>query len=300
MSTEALVNRVQTANVFAEIEPQQKENIVKALRKCGHTVAYMGDGINDVAAINAADVGISINNAVDVAKEAADVVLLERDLTVLNAGIMEGRRTFLNTIKYLYTSTSATFGNMFSMAGASLILPYLPMLPQQILMTNFLTDFPYLAVTSDNVDEEVLTNPQRWNLKQLRNFMIVFGLHSSLFDYLTFFVLFKLYKANEQVFHTAWFIESICTELLILFVVRTHKSLIKSRPGTLLIILSVVAFLITILLPFMPFASELGFVVPPLQLTGVIVGILVLYVITADIVKVFFFRKTRLQIPKIK
>ncbi len=147
MSTEALVNRVQTANVFAEIEPQQKENIVKALRKCGHTVAYMGDGINDVAAINAADVGISINNAVDVAKEAADVVLLERDLTVLNAGIMEGRRTFLNTIKYLYTSTSATFGNMFSMAGASLILPYLTMLPQQILMTNFLTDFPYLAVT---------------------------------------------------------------------------------------------------------------------------------------------------------
>ncbi len=291
MSPEALVRKVETANVFAEIEPQQKENIVKALRKAGHTVAYMGDGINDVAAINAADVGISINNAVDVAKEAADVVLLERDLTVLNAGIIEGRRTFLNTIKYVYTSTSATFGNMFSMAGASLILPFLPMLPQQILMTNFLTDFPYLALTGDNVDEDELKLPQKWNLKQLQNFMLIFGLHSSVFDYLTFYVLYKLYKANEQVFHTVWFIESICTELLILFVVRTHKSLLKSMPGKLLIVLSIVSFLITILLPFTPLAVDLGFVVPPLQLFGVIAGILLLYVLTADIIKVVFFKK---------
>ena len=189
MSPEALVQQVQTANVFAEIEPQQKENIIKALRKAGNTVAYMGDGINDVAAINAADVGISTNNAVDVAKEAADVVLLEKDLAVLNAGIEEGRRTFLNTLKYIYTNTSATFGNMFSMAGASLILPFLPMLPQQILMTNFLTDFPYVAVAGDNVDEDDLRVPQKWNLSQLKNFMIVFGLHSSVFDYLTFYAL---------------------------------------------------------------------------------------------------------------
>lgn len=290
MSPGALFNRVQSADVFAEIEPQQKENIVRALRKSGRIVAYMGDGINDVAAINAADVGISINNAVDVAKEAADVVLLERDLTVLNDGILEGRKTFLNTIKYLYTSTSATFGNMFSMAGASLILPFLPMLPQQILLTNFLTDFPYLAVTGDNVDEDQLKRPQQWNLKQLKNFMLVFGLHSSLFDYLTFFILFKLYKANEATFHTAWFIESICTELLILFVVRTHKSLLKSMPGKLLILLSFIGFLITIALPFMPFAADLGFVIPPFQLAGIITGILVLYVITADILKVLFFR----------
>jgi len=291
MSPEALVRNVEKANVFAEIEPQQKESIVKALRKAGNTVAYMGDGINDVAAINAADVGISINNAVDVAKEAADVVLLERDLSVLNAGIVEGRRTFLNTIKYVYTSTSATFGNMFSMAGASLILPFLPMLPQQILMTNFLTDFPYLAVTGDNVDEDELKKPQKWNLRQLRNFMIVFGLHSSVFDYLTFFVLYKVYKTNQEVFHTAWFIESICTELLILFVVRTHKSLLKSMPGKLLILLSVVAFLITIILPFTPLAAGLGFVVPPFQLFAVIAGILFLYVVTADIIKVMFFKR---------
>lgn len=291
MSSEALVHQVQQANVFAEIEPQQKENIIKALRKAGNTVAYMGDGINDVAAINAADVGISINNAVDVAKEAADVVLLERDLSVLNAGILEGRRTFLNTLKYIYTNTSATFGNMFSMAGASLILPFLPMLPQQILMTNFLTDFPYMAVAGDNVDNDELKKPQRWDLKQLKRFMLIFGLHSSVFDYLTFFVLYKLYQANEGTFQTAWFIESICTELLILFVVRSHKSLLKSKPGKLLIALSVLALIITVVLPFTPLASDMGFVVPPFQLLGIIFGILILYVLTADWIKVLFFKK---------
>jgi len=290
MSPEALVIQVQKANVFAEIEPQQKENIVKALRKAGNTVAYMGDGINDVAAINAADVGISTNNAVDVAKEAADVVLLEKDLAVLNAGIIEGRRTFLNTLKYIYTSTSATFGNMFSMAGASLILPFLPMLPQQILITNFLTDFPYMAVARDEVDADELKRSQKWNLKQLKNFMLVFGLHSSVFDYITFYILFRFFK-SEPVFQTGWFIESTFTELLILFVVRTHKSLLKSMPGRFLIILSIVALLVTLFLPFSPFASELGFVVPPFQLLGIIAGILILYVITADIIKVLFFRK---------
>ena len=292
MSPEALVHCVQSANVFAEIEPQQKESIIKSFRKAGNTVAYMGDGINDVAAINAADVGISTNNAVDVAKEAADVVLLEKDLAVLNAGILEGRRTFLNTLKYIYTNTSATFGNMFSMAGASLILPFLPMLPQQILMTNFLTDFPYMAIAADNVDEAELMHPQKWNLKQLKNFMIVFGLHSSVFDYLTFFALYKLFKADAEMFHTGWFIESICTELLILFVVRTHKSLLKSNPGKLLIGLSISGLVITVGLPFMPFAKGLGFVVPPLELFGIIAGILILYVITADIIKVLFFKKT--------
>ena len=291
MSSEAIVLNVQKANVFVEIEPQQKENIVKALRKAGHAVAYMGDGINDVAAIIAADVGISINNAVDVAKEAADVVLLERDLAVLNAGVEEGRRTFLNTLKYIYINTSATFGNMFSMAGASLILPFLPMLPQQILMTNFLTDFPYMAVAGDNVDEDELTTPQKWNIRQLKNFMIVFGLHSSVFDYITFFALYKLFKANADMFHTGWFVESICTELLILFVVRTRKSLIKSKPGRLLIWLSILALFITLVLPFMPFASEMGFVVPPFQLMGIVAGILLLYVVTADIIKVFFFKR---------
>lgn len=290
MSPEALVLKVKVANVFAEIEPQQKESIIKALRKAGNAVGYMGDGINDVAAINAADVGISTNNAVDVAKEAADVVLLEKDLAVLNAGILEGRRTFLNTLKYIYTNTSATFGNMFSMAGASLLLPFLPMLPQQILMTNFLTDFPYMAVAKDNTDKDDLAKPQKWDIKLLRNFMIVFGLHSSVFDYLTFFALYKLYR-SEEMFHTGWFIESICTELLILFVVRTHRSLLKSMPGKLMIGLSILALVITVGLPFTPFAGQLGFVVPPFSLLGIIAGILVLYVLTADIIKIMFFRR---------
>ena len=291
IGVEELAKKVQAINVFAEIEPQQKENIIRALIKAGNAVAYLGDGINDVSALVAADVGISIDNAVNVAREAADVVLLEKDLAVLNAGIIEGRKTFLNTLKYIYTNTSATFGNMFSMAGASLILPFLPMLPQQILLTNFLTDFPYMSVASDSVDEDLLTIPHKWDIKRLKHFMIVFGLHSSIFDFLTFFALYKLFHADEDLFHTGWFIESISTELLILFVVRTHKSLIKSMPGKFLLILSAIALVITLLLPFMPFATMLGLVVPPLQLLLTMLGILILYVITADILKVIFFRK---------
>ena len=290
MSPEALVRQVEISNVFAEIEPQQKENIIKAFRKAGNTVAYIGDGINDVAAIAAADVGISTNNAVDVAKEAADVVLLEKDLDVLNKGIREGRRTFVNTLKYIYTSTSATFGNMFSMAGSSLILPFLPMLPQQILMNNFLSDIPYMTVSSDEVDEEELQNPQRWNLRQLTRFMVIFGLHSSVFDYITFYLLYKLFS-SQALFQTGWFIESTCTELLIIFVVRTHKWMIKSRPGKLLIWVSILVMLITLLLPFAPFAPQMGFVVPPWELMGIILGILVAYMLSAELLKFYFFRK---------
>jgi P-type Mg2+ transporter len=176
------------------------------------------------------------------------------------------------------------------MAGASLILPFLPMLPQQILMTNFLTDFPYMAVAGDNVDEDELARPQKWNLTQLQNFMLVFGLHSSVFDYLTFFILYRFFK-TETIFHTGWFVESICTELLILFVVRTRKSLIKSKPGKVLILLSVLALGVTVALPFTPFAAQLGFTVPGMSLMLIIAGILLVYVITADLIKLLFFKK---------
>jgi Mg2+-importing ATPase len=293
LTADELAKRVIGVNVFAEIEPHQKENIIKAFKKAGNVVAYMGDGINDVNAINAADAGISINNAVDVAKEAADVVLLEKDLTVLTNGIIEGRKTFLNTIKYLYINTSATFGNMFSMAGASIILPFLPMLPQQILLANFVTDFPYMAIASDNVDNEQLKYPQKWNISQLRNFMIVFGIHSSLFDFITFFTLFKLNEGNEHIFQTGWFLESVFTELLILFVVRTHKMLWKSMPGKGLIVLTLLAFLITIVLPFSPFASALGFVVPPEKLLIAITGIVLSYIVTADVLNLVFFKRRK-------
>ena len=221
-SPEALEQLVKKTHIFAEVEPQQKERIISALRKT-YTVAYMGDGINDVSAINIADVGISVENAVDVAKAAADFVLMEKDLMVLVEGIKEGRKTFANTLKYIYISTGSIFGNMCSVAGASLILPFLPMLPKQILLTNFLTDFPYLTIASDNVDEEQLAKPRKWNMKLIRNYMIIFGLHSSLFDLITFLTLLYVLKVKVSAFQTGWFIESVLSGIFILFIVRTQK-----------------------------------------------------------------------------
>ena len=290
MRPEALVAKVSNIEIFAEIEPQQKEMIIKALQSAGFTLAYMGDGINDVAAINAADAGISINNAVDVAREAADFVLLEKDLSVLAAGIREGRRTFTNTLKYILINTGATFGNMFSVAIASLMLPFLPMLPIQILLTNFLTDIPYMAVSSDNVDEEQLEKPGKWNLKQIRNFMIVFGFHSSIFDVITFITLYNILKVNVGMFQTGWFLESILTELFILFIIRTRKSVLKSIPGKNLILLSIFSFIATFVLMYVPFAASLGLFALGLKTLAAISLIILLYVVTADILKRIFFK----------
>lgn len=290
MSPDALIVKMQETTIFAEIEPQQKEHIIKVLQQAGNAVAYMGDGINDVAAINAADVGISTNNAVDVAKEAADVVLLEKDLGVLNRGIIEGRRTFLNTIKYIYANTSGTFGSMFSMAGASLILPFLPMLPKQILLINFMTDFPYMSVASDNVDEDQLRIPQKWHIKQVRNWMLIFGMHSSAFDYITFFLLYAYYRVSPDLFRSGWFIESMGTQLLILFVVRTHHSILKSKPGILLLVLNIAAFAIAAILPFTKLGGIFGFQPLHLQLIMIISGILITYTVTADLLKLLFFK----------
>ncbi|MGZ3866793.1 MAG: magnesium-translocating P-type ATPase [Bacteroidia bacterium] len=287
---EALEKLVQDVHIFAEVEPQQKERIILALKK-SYTVAYMGDGINDVSAINAADVGISVDNAVDVAREAADFVLMEKELTVLADGIRQGRKTFSNTMKYLYINTGATFGNMFSVAAASLLLPFLPMLPKQILLTNFLTDFPYLSVANDNVDEEVLANPGKWDLKLIRSYMVYFGIHSSIFDLITFFILYYLLRAEESAFQTGWFVESILTELFILFIIRTHHSFIKSRPGKYLFILSVIALILTVGLPYLPFANNFGLAPLPLLNLGAILLIVAGYIITADVLKIWFFKK---------
>ncbi len=289
-SPEALIQLARNTHLFAEVEPQQKEHIIYALRKT-YTVAYMGDGINDVAAINAADIGISVNNAADVAKEAADFVLMDKDLSVLVDGITEGRKTFANTLKYLYISTGSTFGNMCSVAAASLILPFLPMLPKQILLTNFMTDIPYLAVASDNVDENQLKKPGKWNLKMIRNYMLVFGIQSSVFDVITFIVLFYVLRVKESAFQTGWFIESVLTELLILFIIRTQKNFFKSRPARSLLLLSVAGLILTIALPYLPFALEAGLVPLPLSYLAAIVSIVIAYVISADILKVWFFNK---------
>lgn len=291
-SPEALKNLVRKIHIFAEVEPQQKERLILALKQ-SYTVAYMGDGINDVSAITAADVGISVDNAVDVAREAADFVLLEKTLMVLEDGIREGRKTFANTLKYLYISTGSTFGNMCSVAAASVVLPFLPMLPKQILLTNFLTDFPFLTVTTDNVDAEQLEKSGKWNLKLIRNYMVVFGVHSSLFDLITFLTLLYVLKVNESAFQTGWFVESVLSELLILFIIRTHKNFFKSKPGTYVSVLSAIALLLTITLPYFPFAAQLGLTPLPLPYLGAMLGIVALYVITADLLKVWFFKKYR-------
>lgn len=289
---EALTPLVKDVHIFAEVEPQQKERIIRALRKT-YTVAYMGDGINDVAAINAADVGISVENAVDIAKEAADFVLMEKDLMVLADGIKEGRKTFANTLKYIFINTGSTFGNMFSVAIASLMLPFLPMLPKQILLMNFITDFPYLTVASDNVDQEQLDRPGKWDLKFIRIYMVIFGVHSSLFDVITFLTLLYLLKVKESAFQTAWFVESVLTQLFILFIIRTHKNFLKSKPGNYLFILSILGLIFTLGLPYMPFAQDIGLTPLPLINMAAMFLIVLLYIITADILKVWFFKKYR-------
>lgn len=291
MSPEALKVKVLDTDVFAEIEPHQKERIVTSLRNAGKTVAYMGDGINDVAAIHAADIGLSVNDAVDVARDVADFVLLEKDLSVLADGILEGRKSFANSMKYILINTGATFGNMFSVAGASLLLPFLPMLPKQILMTNFLTDFPYLTVASDNVDDEVLESPGKWELGKIRKFMVWFGIHSAVFDFLTFFVLYFHFKLQDDDFRTGWFLESVLTELFILFIVRTSGPFFKSRPGKALMLSSALAFVITCLLPVSPLAEMLSLRIAHLKMVAALVLILFLYVVTADLLKAFLFRK---------
>ena len=292
VSPEALKHLVRKVHIFAEVEPQQKEHIIQALRKI-YAVAYMGDGINDVSAISAADVGISVENAVDIARETADFVLMEKDLMVIVDGIKEGRKTFANTLKYIFINTGSTFGNMFSVAIASLLLPFLPMLPKQILLTNFITDFPYLTIASDNVDQEQLNKPGKWNLKFIRNYMVIFGIHSSIFDVITFLTLLYVLKVKETAFQTAWFVESILTELFILFIIRTHKNFFKSKPGKYLFFLSIFGLIITLSLPYMPFAVQVGLSPLPLLNLCIMLAIVILYIITADLLKVWFFKTYR-------
>lgn len=290
LSDEALWSKVETTNLFAEVDPNQKERIILALKKKCHVVGYMGDGINDVPALHAADVSISVDNAVDVAKESADFVLLEKSLKVLERGIILGRTTFSNTLKYILVTTSANFGNMFSMAGASLFLPFLPLLPKQILMINFLTDFPAMTISSDSVDSEMLEKPRRWNIKFIRDFMFVFGAISSAFDYLTFAVLLIGFKAEHGTFQSSWFTLSIITELLILMVMRTQKPFFRSKPAPVLLYSSIAVGVFTLLMPYLPFHGLLGIQpIRPLML-ACLVGIAALYIMATEIAKHYFYK----------
>jgi len=289
ISESALIHRVAKINLFAEVEPNQKERIIVALKKAGFVVGYMGDGINDVSALHAADVGISVDSAADVAKETAQIVLMEKNLRVLLQGIREGRITFANTLKYVFMATSANFGNMFSMAGASLFLPFLPLLPKQILLTNLLTDFPEMTIATDNVDEDLLNQPRRWDIRFIRRFMVVFGVISSLFDFLTFAVLLTLQVPVEQ-FRTAWFTESVISAALIVFVVRSHKPLFNSRPGRYLLLATLIIAAFTLLLPYTPVAGALGLQPLPLTTLSILGLIVLLYMLSAEFAKRIFYR----------
>jgi Mg2+-importing ATPase len=280
-------------DVFAEIEPNQKERIILALKKAGNVVGYMGDGINDASALHAADVGISVESAVDVAKDAADIVLLEKGLDVLVQGVLEGRTTFANTLKYVFMATSANFGNMFSMAGVSLFLPFLPMLPKQILLTNLLTDFPEMTIATDNVDDEMINYPRRWDIKAIRKFMITFGIVSSVFDFLTFGLLLLVLHATQVQFRTGWFIESVISASMIVLVIRSRKPFFRSKPGKHLLIATLSIVVVTLILPFTPLAGIFGFSPLPLPFL-MLIGLTVLfYIFTTEIVKKVFYRRVK-------
>lgn len=293
MSDEALLKQVNQVDIFAEVEPNQKERIILALRKSGNVVGYMGDGINDASALHAADVSISVDGAVDVAKNAADIVLLEKDLLVLLQGIREGRVTFANTLKYVFMATSANFGNMFSMAGASLFLPFLPLLPKQILLTNLMTDFPEMTIATDSVDLEMTGMPRRWDIKFIRNFMMVFGSLSSVFDFLTFGVLWFVLHANTEQFRTGWFLESVISASLIVLVIRSRKPMFKSKPGKYLLIATLAVVGLTLVFPFLPIGRMFGFTPLPKFFILAIVLIVVIYILAAEILKKVFYRKVK-------
>lgn len=291
MSDEALLKSVNEMEIFAEVEPNQKERIIFALRKTGNVVGYMGDGINDATALHTADVGISVERAVDVAKEAADIVLLEKDLGVLVQGVKEGRRTFANTLKYVFMATSANFGNMFSMAGASLFLPFLPMLPKQILLTNLLTDFPEMTIATDRVDREMVEKPQRWDIKFIRHFMILFGSVSSIFDFLTFGVLLFILRSTADQFRAGWFLESVISASLVVLVVRSRKPFFKSKPGKYLLLATLLIVGITLLFPFTPLGPVFGFGPLPISFLLFMGVIVILYIIAAEISKKVFYKR---------
>ena len=295
MSDSALLKQAPATNIFAEVEPNQKERIIVFLQRAGNVVGFMGDGINDAPALHAADVGISVDTAVDVAKEAADIILLRQDLNVLTTGIVVGRKTFSNTMKYIFMATSANFGNMFSMAGASLFLPFLPLLPKQILFMNLLTDLPQMAIATDSVDAIAVDKPHRWNIKFIKRFMITFGLLSCVFDYLTFGVLLLFIKEDEKVFQTGWFVESVISATLIILVVRTRLPFFKSLPGKYLSIATSLVVLSVLALPLFPFAGVLGFVQLPLFFYGWMILIVIAYVLSAEKAKQWFYRKLQNQ-----
>jgi P-type Mg2+ transporter len=281
----ALARLAERTEVFAELDPSQKERVVAALRRGGHVVGFLGDGINDVAAMHAADTSLAVDTAVDVARQAADFVLLERGLDVIRRGIEQGRRTFANTLKYILTTMSANLGNMISMAAASLVLPFLPMLASQVLLNNFLSDIPAIGLAGDHVDRELVERPRRWDIKAIGRYMVRFGLLSSAFDVLMFVTLLAVFRTAPEQFRTAWFVESLLTELAVALVVRTRRPLFQSRPGSLLLWSTVAVAVAAVAIPYVPAAGALGFVPLPGVMLAAIATITAAYVAAAEIAK---------------
>ncbi len=291
LNDDALRARVEQVNLFCRVNPAQKNRIILALKARGHVVGYLGDGINDAPSLHTADVGISVEGAVDVARQAAAMILLEHDLGVLHQGILEGRRTFGNVMKYIMMATSSNFGNMFSMAAATLFLPFLPMLPLQILLNNLLYDISEITLPLDNVDAEDLAQPKRWDMNFVRNFMLTIGPVSSLFDLLTFYGLMHWFKAQEVLFHTGWFVESIASQVLVIFVIRTRRHPLHSRPNRWLVLTSLGVVALALTLPFTPLAPYLGFAALPGAFFGVLGVLLLAYLMAVERAKQWFYQR---------
>lgn len=292
MSDEELLHKAEKTTVFARISPEQKERIIRVLRKAGNIVGYMGDGINDAPVLKAADVGISVNNAVDVVKETADIILLEKSLRALKDGVIEGRKTFRNTMKYIKMGFSSNFGNMFSMMGASAFLPFLPMMPSQILLNNFLYDMSQTTLSTDNIDKEDTKKPLRWEMGYFGKYIIVFGIVSSLFDFLTFFLLYKVFHLTDGTFQTGWFIESIATQIFIVYVIRTKQvPFFKSHPRNWVVWSTLITVIIAWTIPYTPIGKLFSFVMLPFATSAAILGIVLVYLLVGEVVKYFFYRK---------
>jgi Mg2+-importing ATPase len=286
----ALQRRVEHINLFCRANPSQKQRIIMALKANGHVVGYMGDGINDAPSLHSADVGLSVDTAVDVAKSAADIILLEQDLNVIHAGVLEGRRTFGNIMKYIMMGTSSNFGNMFSMAGASLFLPFLPMLPTQILLNNVLYDISEIPIPLDEVDADETLKPRTLDLAFIRSFMLIIGPISSLFDFLTFYVLLEILNADEKLFQTGWFVESLCTQVLVIFIIRTRKNPFLSKPHPLLSMTSLGIVLIAVGLPMTALGNFFGFVALPASFYGMLLALIFIYLFFVEVAKQLFYK----------
>ncbi|MDE1818733.1 MAG: magnesium-translocating P-type ATPase [Thaumarchaeota archaeon] len=293
MTDEALYHQVNDVVIFSEVEPNQKERIILSLKKSGNVVGFIGDGINDATALHASDVGISVDTAVDVAKEASDIVLLEKNFNVLINGVEEGRKTFANTLKYVFMATSANFGNMFSMAGASTFLTFLPGLPKQILLTNLITDFPEMTISTDNVDTEMVKEPHRFDLRFIRKFMIVFGLINSSADFATFGMLLAFGVSADQ-FRTGWFIENVISAALVVLVIRTRRPMIRGNPSKYLVLATISSICAVIIIPYTILGKEFGFVPLSFSILGSIFGITLVYITAVEVAKKLFYKKVKM------